>query len=152
MVMNAVEQGRTLRGEYKIKNRQPLAKMHVVCDDEKLLANIQELEALRSLPAPQFTDPATLDFMTLSPHIRDLRSLADIIHAAARVHARRGEATRAFDLQALALELRPLRHSATLFELLLDTALLPHACTFLDRQMASIDHAMWFHDHLDVSD
>jgi acyl-CoA thioesterase-2 len=35
---------------------------------------------------------------------------------------------------------------------LLETALLPHAGTFLDRQMASIDHAMWFHDHLDVSD
>ena len=28
---------------------------------------------------------------------------------------------------------------------LLETALLPHAGTFLDRQMASIDHAMWFH-------
>jgi acyl-CoA thioesterase-2 len=35
---------------------------------------------------------------------------------------------------------------------LLETALLPHAGTFLDGQMASIDHAMWFHDHLDVSD
>jgi isoleucyl-tRNA synthetase len=46
--MSAVEQGRTLRGEYKIKNRQPLAKMYVVCDDEKLLANIQELESLIS--------------------------------------------------------------------------------------------------------
>jgi isoleucyl-tRNA synthetase len=46
VVMNAVEQGRTLRAEYKLKNRQPLAKMHVVCDDEKLLANIQELEGL----------------------------------------------------------------------------------------------------------
>jgi isoleucyl-tRNA synthetase len=48
LVMSAVEQGRTLRGEYKIKNRQPLAKMYVVCDDEKLLANIQELESLIS--------------------------------------------------------------------------------------------------------
>jgi isoleucyl-tRNA synthetase len=46
LVMNAVEQGRTLRAEYKLKNRQPLAKMHVVCDDDKLLANIQELESL----------------------------------------------------------------------------------------------------------
>jgi isoleucyl-tRNA synthetase len=48
LVMSAVEQGRTLRGEYKIKNRQPLARMHVVCDDEKMLANIQELEGLVS--------------------------------------------------------------------------------------------------------
>ncbi|MBN2702790.1 MAG: isoleucine--tRNA ligase [Pontiellaceae bacterium] len=48
LVMSAVEQGRTLRGEYKIKNRQPLSKMHVVCDDDKLLANIQELESLIS--------------------------------------------------------------------------------------------------------
>jgi len=46
IVMNAVEQGRALRAEYKLKNRQPLAKMHVVCDDEKLLANIQALEHL----------------------------------------------------------------------------------------------------------
>ncbi|WP_372845259.1 isoleucine--tRNA ligase [Pontiella sp.] len=46
LVMNAVEQGRTLRAEYKLKNRQPLAKMHVVCDDDQLLANIQELESL----------------------------------------------------------------------------------------------------------
>ena len=35
---------------------------------------------------------------------------------------------------------------------LLETALLPHAGTFLERQMASIDHAMWFHDDLDVGD
>ncbi|NLX26708.1 MAG: class I tRNA ligase family protein, partial [Lentisphaerae bacterium] len=48
LVMSAVEQGRTLRAEYKIKNRQPLAKMVVVCDDKKLLANIQELESLIS--------------------------------------------------------------------------------------------------------
>ncbi len=48
LVMSAVEQGRTLRGEYKIKNRQPLARMHVVCDDSTLLANIQELESLIS--------------------------------------------------------------------------------------------------------
>ncbi len=46
VVMSAVEQGRALRAEYKLKNRQPLAKMHVVCDDEKLLATIQELESL----------------------------------------------------------------------------------------------------------
>ena len=48
LVMSAVEQGRTLRAEYKLKNRQPLARMHVVCDDEKLLANIQALESLIS--------------------------------------------------------------------------------------------------------
>jgi len=48
VVMSAVEMGRALRAEYKLKNRQPLAKMHVVCDDEKLLANIQALESLIS--------------------------------------------------------------------------------------------------------
>jgi isoleucyl-tRNA synthetase len=48
VVMSAVEQGRALRAEYKLKNRQPLAKMHVVCDDEKLLATIQALETLIS--------------------------------------------------------------------------------------------------------
>ncbi|MCF7849668.1 MAG: isoleucine--tRNA ligase [Kiritimatiellales bacterium] len=48
VVMSAVEQGRALRAEYKLKNRQPLATMFVVCDDEKLLANIQELESLIS--------------------------------------------------------------------------------------------------------
>lgn len=46
LVMSAVEQGRTLRTEYKLKNRQPLARMYVVCDDERLLANIQVLESL----------------------------------------------------------------------------------------------------------
>ena len=46
VVMSAVEQGRALRAEYKLKNRQPLAKVHVICDDEALLANIQELEGL----------------------------------------------------------------------------------------------------------
>ncbi len=48
VVMSAVEQGRALRAEYKLKNRQPLAKMHVVCEDEALLANIQALESLIS--------------------------------------------------------------------------------------------------------
>ena len=46
LVISAVEQGRALRTEYKLKNRQPLSKMFVVCKDEKLLSNIQELESL----------------------------------------------------------------------------------------------------------
>lgn len=48
LAMSAVEQGRALRAEYKLKNRQPLARMHVVSDDQHLLANIRELEALVS--------------------------------------------------------------------------------------------------------
>ncbi len=46
LVIKAVEQGRALRTDYKLKNRQPLSKMFVVCDNEKLLSNIQELETL----------------------------------------------------------------------------------------------------------
>jgi isoleucyl-tRNA synthetase len=46
LVMSAVEQGRALRAAYKVKNRQPLSKMYVVCEDETLLANIQELEGI----------------------------------------------------------------------------------------------------------
>jgi isoleucyl-tRNA synthetase len=44
LVMNAVEQGRTLRGEYKIKNRQPLSSMDIVCGSGMHLARIGELE------------------------------------------------------------------------------------------------------------
>jgi isoleucyl-tRNA synthetase len=46
VVMSAVEQGRTLRTEYKLKNRQPLSRLFVVCDDERLLGTIQALEGL----------------------------------------------------------------------------------------------------------
>ena len=46
LVMSAVEQGRALRTEYKLKNRQPLSRLFIVCKDEKLLSNIQELEIL----------------------------------------------------------------------------------------------------------
>ena len=35
---------------------------------------------------------------------------------------------------------------------LLDTATLPHAVSFLHLQMASIDHAMWFHRPFRVDD
>jgi acyl-CoA thioesterase-2 len=35
---------------------------------------------------------------------------------------------------------------------LLETALLPHGGTFFGHQMASIDHALWFHGHFDVGD
>ena len=46
LVISAVEQGRALRTEYKLKNRQPLSRLFIVCKDEKLLSNIQELEIL----------------------------------------------------------------------------------------------------------
>ena len=77
MVMGAVEQGRTLRAEYKLKNRQPLAKMHVVCDDEGLLANIQELEGLISdelnVRAVEFgTDSSELATIQAKPNFKQL--------------------------------------------------------------------------------
>lgn len=77
VVMNAVEQGRTLRAEYKLKNRQPLSKMHVVCDDEKLLANIQELESLISdelnVRAVEFsTDSSELATIQAKPNFKQL--------------------------------------------------------------------------------
>lgn len=77
VVMSAVEQGRTLRGEYKLKNRQPLAKMHVVCDDEKLLANIQALESLISdelnVRTVEFsTDSSELATIQAKPNFKQL--------------------------------------------------------------------------------
>ena len=77
VVMSAVEQGRALRAEYKLKNRQPLAKMHVVCDDEKLLANIQELETLISdelnVRAVEFsTDSSELATIQAKPNFKQL--------------------------------------------------------------------------------
>jgi len=77
VVMSAVEQGRALRAEYKLKNRQPLAKMHVVCDDEKLLANIQELESLISdelnVRAVEFsTDSSELATIQAKPNFKQL--------------------------------------------------------------------------------
>ncbi len=44
LAMNAVEQGRTLRAEYKLKNRQPLSSMDVVCESGLHLARIHEFE------------------------------------------------------------------------------------------------------------
>ncbi|MDZ8119805.1 isoleucine--tRNA ligase [Pontiella agarivorans] len=77
MVMSAVEQGRTLRAEYKLKNRQPLAKMHVVCDDPNLLANIQALESLISdelnVRAVEFgTDSSELATIQAKPNFKQL--------------------------------------------------------------------------------
>ena len=77
MVMSAVEQGRTLRAEYKLKNRQPLSKMYVICDDEKLLANIQTLESLISdelnVRAVEFgTDSSELATIQAKPNFKQL--------------------------------------------------------------------------------
>jgi isoleucyl-tRNA synthetase len=44
LAMNAVEQGRTLRAEYKLKNRQPLSSMDIVCGSGAHLARMHELE------------------------------------------------------------------------------------------------------------
>jgi len=46
VVINAVELGRALRAAYNLKIRQPLSKIRVVCHDEKLLENIQELAVI----------------------------------------------------------------------------------------------------------
>ncbi len=77
VVMSAVEQGRTLRAEYKLKNRQPLAKMHVVCEDEKLLGNIQALESLiadeLNVREVVFsTDPSALATTQAKPNFKQL--------------------------------------------------------------------------------
>lgn len=77
LVMNAVEQGRTLRAEYKLKNRQPLAKMFIVCDDATLLANIQELEGLiadeLNVRAVEFsTDSSELATIQAKPNFKQL--------------------------------------------------------------------------------
>ena len=77
VVMSAVEQGRTLRAEYKLKNRQPLAKMHVVCDDKKLLETIQPLESLISdelnVRAVEFsTDSSELATIQAKPNFKQL--------------------------------------------------------------------------------
>ncbi len=77
MVMSAVEQGRTLRAEYKLKNRQPLAKMHVVCDDSNLLETIQPLESLISdelnVRAVEFsTDSSELATIQAKPNFKQL--------------------------------------------------------------------------------
>jgi isoleucyl-tRNA synthetase len=77
VVMSAVEMGRALRAEYKLKNRQPLAKMFVVCDDEKLLANIQALESLISdelnIREVEFsTDSSELATIQAKPNFKQL--------------------------------------------------------------------------------
>jgi len=77
VVMNAVEQGRALRAEYNLKIRQPLAMMHVVCDDEKLLENIQELEAIiaeeLNVRAVEFsTDSSELATIQAKPNFKQL--------------------------------------------------------------------------------
>ncbi|MDH3982183.1 MAG: class I tRNA ligase family protein, partial [Kiritimatiellaceae bacterium] len=46
LAMNAVEQGRALRAEYKLKNRQPLSSMDIVCGSGMHLARINELESI----------------------------------------------------------------------------------------------------------
>ncbi len=77
VVMSAVDMGRALRAEYKLKNRQPLSKIHVVCDDKKLLANIQELETLISdelnVRAVEFsTDSSELATIQAKPNFKQL--------------------------------------------------------------------------------
>lgn len=77
VVMKAVELGRALRAEYKLKNRQPLSKMYVVCDDEKLLANIQELESIiadeLNVKAVEFsTDSSGLATIQAKPNFKQL--------------------------------------------------------------------------------
>ena len=77
LVISAVEQGRALRTEYKLKNRQPLSRMLVVCNDEKLLSNIQELEGLISdelnIKKVEFsTDSSALAILQAKPNFKKL--------------------------------------------------------------------------------
>ena len=46
LVQSVVAMGRSLRTEYKLKNRQPLAAIHVVTRDREILANIHQLDSL----------------------------------------------------------------------------------------------------------
>jgi isoleucyl-tRNA synthetase len=76
-VMSAVEQGRGLRAEYKLKNRQPLARMHVVCEDEELLAKIGELgdivaEELNVREVVFATDSSDLVTLSVKPNFKKL--------------------------------------------------------------------------------
>ena len=77
LVISAVEQGRALRTEYKLKNRQPLSRLFVVCNDERLLSNIQELEILISeelnVKNVEFsTDSSSLAILQAKPNFKNL--------------------------------------------------------------------------------
>ena len=77
LVMSAVEQGRALRTEYKLKNRQPLSRLFIVCKDEKLLSNIQELEILildeLNVKTVEFsTDSSSLATLHAKPNFKNL--------------------------------------------------------------------------------
>ena len=77
LVMSAVEQGRALRTEYKLKNRQPLSRLFIVCKDEKLLSNIQELEILildeLNVKRVEFsTDSSSLATLHAKPNFKNL--------------------------------------------------------------------------------
>ncbi|MEC7908001.1 MAG: class I tRNA ligase family protein, partial [Verrucomicrobiota bacterium] len=77
LVISAVEQGRALRTEYKLKNRQPLSRLFIVCKDEKLLSNIQELEILildeLNVKTVEFsTDSSSLATLHAKPNFKNL--------------------------------------------------------------------------------
>ena len=77
LVMSAVDLGRALRTEYKLKNRQPLSCLFVVCDDEKLLRTIQPLEDLiadeLNVRKVDFsTDSSKLAITTVKPNFKKL--------------------------------------------------------------------------------
>ncbi len=78
-VVGIVEQGRALRSQYKLKNRQPLFRMFVVCDDQGLLADIQMLKGLivdeLNVREIEFsTDVSTLATIRARPNFRRLGS------------------------------------------------------------------------------
>ena len=77
MVIQAVELGRALRTEYKLKNRQPLATLFVVGNDPRLLANIQALSSLISdelnVRSVEFsTDASALATVQAKPNFKTL--------------------------------------------------------------------------------
>ena len=77
IVMQAVEMGRALRAEYKLKNRQPLSKIFVVCDNDALLETIQPLESLiadeLNVKAVEFsTDASELATIQAKPNFKQL--------------------------------------------------------------------------------
>jgi isoleucyl-tRNA synthetase len=77
LVIQAVELARTLRAEYKLKNRQPLSKMFVVCDNDALIETIQPLETLiadeLNVKAVEFsTDSSELATLQPKPNFKKL--------------------------------------------------------------------------------
>jgi len=75
-VMNAVSMARQIRADHYLKVRQPLAGMHVVCRDKKLLAQIEKLQDI-------IADELNVKTVTFSDHE------VDLVHLKAKANFRK---------------------------------------------------------------